>query len=30
MGLSKKNIFGLLKSFGVDEGDIFSGYGDLS
>jgi len=29
MGLSKENIIILLKTFGVDESEIFSGYGDL-
>jgi 7-cyano-7-deazaguanine synthase len=30
MGLSKENVLKLLKSFGVEEKDIFSGYGDLN
>lgn len=29
MGLSKANILAMLKNYGVDESEIFSGYGDL-
>lgn len=30
MGLTKENVLRLLKSFGVEEKEIFSGYGDLN